>query len=232
MNDAERGEMSALPEGKALPTRERLLETAERLFAERGVEAVSVRDITQAAKANLNAINYHFGTKEELITEVFTRRLLPLGEARLRALKAVEQAAGGRPPRLEAVLEAVVRPEVEQALDSARGWPAFAKLMARSFLDPNPVVEKAIRTYLEPSFEHMDAVILRSMPGLKRKDVVWRMHLLMGALHQSLLAQNRTHPSGVRFQMNADEYVRQFVAFAAAGFRAALPMAKCGPAPN
>jgi len=50
------------------------------LFAERGIEAVSIRDITRAAGANLAAINYHFGTKQELVGEIFSRRLTPLSQ--------------------------------------------------------------------------------------------------------------------------------------------------------
>ena len=75
-------------------TRERLLDVAERLFARRGLDAVSVRDITQAAGANLGAITYHFGTMRKLIVAVFDRRMAPLTRQRLEALDAMEKAAG------------------------------------------------------------------------------------------------------------------------------------------
>src|SRR5438445_6891162 len=89
-------------------TRERVLDTAERLFAEKGLEAVSVRDITQAAEANLGAVNYHFGTKEALITEVFERRLTPLNQARLAQLNVLEKAAGKKPLKVEEVLASFI----------------------------------------------------------------------------------------------------------------------------
>ncbi len=204
-------------------TRDRVLDVAEQLFAERGLDAVSVRDITGAAGANLGAINYHFGTKEKLITAVLERRMAPLTEQRLRALDAAEKKAGKKAPSLEAVLEAMFRPQVEQAMDPGRGGATFGKLMARLFVDPNPAVENAMRVHIEPVAKRFDAVLLRVMPNLMAEDVFWRMHLLIGALHQSLLLLDRKLPGGRTLRMDTETYVQRFVAFAAAAFRAPLP---------
>ena len=59
-------------------SKQRLLDAAEHLFADCGFETVSVRDITQHVKANVAAINYHFGTRDGLIALVVTRYLTPL----------------------------------------------------------------------------------------------------------------------------------------------------------
>ncbi|MBN2508390.1 MAG: CerR family C-terminal domain-containing protein [Verrucomicrobia bacterium] len=206
-------------------TRDRVLDAAERLFAERGVDAVSIRDITGAAGANLGAINYHFGTKDNLITAVFDRRIGQVSQDRLRALDAVEKAAAGRPPTLEALLEAMVRPEVERTMDAQRGGVAFGKLMARCLVEPNPAVETVMRRRGEPVVRRFDGALMRVMPQLTAEDVFWRMHLLMGALHQSLLMLGRRLPGGRTLRMDPETYVRRFVAFAAAGFRAELPPA-------
>lgn len=204
-------------------TRDRLLDIAERLFAERGLDAVSVRDIIGAAGANLGAINYHFGTKEKLIVAVLERRMAPLGQRCLQGLAAAEQAAGNKRPTLEAVLEALFRAEVEQAMDPARGGATFGKLMARCFVEAKPAVEKAVRTHFEPVMRRFDAALLRVMPQLKPADVFWRMHLLIGGLHHSLLMLHRKPPEGIRLRMDAETYIKRFVAFAAAAFRAPLP---------
>src|SRR5437762_11351711 len=90
-------------------TRSRILDGAEELFGERGLDRVSIRDITRKAKANLAAINYHFGSKEDLIAAVFERRVVPVNEARLAALDVVEKAVGKKSPKLEAILEAFIR---------------------------------------------------------------------------------------------------------------------------
>jgi AcrR family transcriptional regulator len=212
------------PKKTTAETRERVLEVAERLFAERGLDAVSVRDIIAEAEANLGAINYHFGTKDGLIEAIFERRLVPSTQERLRALEAVEMAAGDQPPKLEAVLEAIFRPVVEEAMDPKRGGITFGKLMARCFVDPNPVMERVMRSHFTPVVKRFDAALSRAMPNLSPEDVFWRMHLLMGGLHQSLLLLDRKPPPGLpRFQVDAENYIRRFVAFATAAFRAPLP---------
>ncbi len=209
---------------KSPATRDTLLEVAERLFAERGLDAVSVRNIVAAAGANLGAINYHFDTLDRLIEAVFERRLIPSTQKQLRALEAVEAAAGDRPPKLEAVLEAVFRPVVEEAMDSKRGGTTFGKLMARSLVDPNPVMERVMHKHFSPVMKRCDAALLRAMPDLGPGEVFWRMHLLMGGLHQSLLLLERKPPPGIpRLRLDAETYLRRFVAFAATAFRAPLP---------
>lgn len=205
-------------------TRQRLLDEAERLFARRGLDAVSVRDITRAAGANLGAITYHFGTMRNLIVTVFDRRMEPLTRQRLEALDAQEKAAGKGPLPLEGVLEAMFRPAVMEAMDKQRKGVVFGKLMARSMMDPNPYLERYIHGHIEPVIRRFDAALLRAMPELTLEDVFWRMHLLVGGLHQSLLMMDRTPPGGVPPpRMDAESYLRRFVAFAAAVFRAQLP---------
>ena len=78
------------------PTRERLLDVAERLFAERGFGATSVRGITAEAGCNLAAVNYHFGGKDQLYEEVFRRRLGVMREHRLSSIRDTLAAAEGR----------------------------------------------------------------------------------------------------------------------------------------
>jgi AcrR family transcriptional regulator len=205
-------------------TRERLLDVAEQLFARRGLEAVSVRDITQAAGASLGAITYHFGTMRKLIVAVFDRRMSPLTRRRLEALDAVEQAAGKGPLPLEAVLEAMFRPVVLEAMTGERAGLVFGKLMAQSMMHPNPSLEKYIHGHIEPMIRRFNAALMRAMPELTPADVFWRLHLLVGGLHQSLLMMDRKPPGGTPpLRLDAETYVRRFVAFAAAVFRAQLP---------
>ncbi len=99
-------------------TRERLLDSAERLFAERGLDAVSVRDITEAAGANTAAIHYHFGSKQDLIGAIFDRRAEAHGRRREELLAELEQRPG---VTLRDVVEAIVRPTAELAADPGGG---------------------------------------------------------------------------------------------------------------
>src|SRR3954447_25442612 len=105
---------------RSIGTRSRILDVAEDLFAERGLDRVSIRDITRKAKVNLAAINYHFGSKDDLIVAVFERRVVPVNEARLASLDVVEKAAGKRSPKLENILEAFIRPAIPSSAEDAK----------------------------------------------------------------------------------------------------------------
>src|ERR1051325_12222859 len=102
-------------------TQSRILDVAEEMFAEQGLDRVSIRDITRKARVNLASINYHFVSKEDLIAAVFERRVVPINDARLAALDAVEKVAGKRNPRLEHILEAFIRPALQSSLAASKG---------------------------------------------------------------------------------------------------------------
>src|SRR5580765_1237727 len=77
-------------------TKSKILDAAEELFMEHGFEATSLRLITTAATVNLAAVNYHFGSKEELFQAVLTRRLDPMNRDRMQLLSSYEARAGPR----------------------------------------------------------------------------------------------------------------------------------------
>jgi AcrR family transcriptional regulator len=216
-------------------TKEKILNAAERLFARNGLERVSMRDITQAASVNLAAINYHFGSKDGLIEAVFDRRLTPLNEQRLAALGVVEKAAGRRPPSVEEILGALIRPVVALALDPKLGAVTFTGLMGRCLAEPGELFEKLIQKHFETLVVHFHAALLRSIPHLSREEIFWRMHFTAGALHQSLLTMEKPLPAWLKGvldaespPLDAERQVRRLVAFAAAGLRApsSTPAAK------
>ena len=73
-------------------TKERILGAAEELFAQHGFAGTSLRQVTSRADVNIAAVNYHFGSKENLVNEVFRRRMDEMSAQRLSRLKAVVQA--------------------------------------------------------------------------------------------------------------------------------------------
>src|ERR1700676_1268861 len=75
-------------------TRERILKTAERLFAARGFNGVSVRELARAANVNIASIGYHFRSKDGLLAQVYRRHCEPMIEERLRGLEAASHLAG------------------------------------------------------------------------------------------------------------------------------------------
>src|SRR3954471_17969486 len=113
-------------------TKTRILDAAEQLFTEQGFEATSLRSLTTAAGVNLAAVNYHFGTKEELFQAVLTRRLDPMNQERIELLERVERQAGGKPATVEKVIFAMLIPALRIARDEAREeLPARARARLR-----------------------------------------------------------------------------------------------------
>ena len=107
-------------------TRERILRTAERLFAERGFSGVSVRELAAAAQVNIASIGYHFDNKEGLLSEVYRRHCEPMIEERLRGLEASSRLRGKA--RIAAIIEAFIRPALQQV--EVEGGEAFIRLRA------------------------------------------------------------------------------------------------------
>ncbi len=201
-------------------TRSRILDVAEQLFGEQGLDRVSIRDITKAAKVNLAAINYHFGSKDELIAAVFERRVVPLNEARLAALEIVEASAGKKSPKLEEILGAFIRPAVDSAIKADKGGAAFSKLFGRCLSEPSPEVEALLKKQFEPLGERMQAMLKRALPHLSRSEIFWRMKFTYGALHHWLLTKDRFRPDWVE-EVGVEAQTQKLISFAAAGFRVA-----------
>jgi len=201
-------------------TKSRILDVAEELFGEQGLDRVSVRDITKRAKVNLAAIGYHFGSREDLIAAVFERRVVPVNEARLAAIDAVEQSAGKKGPELEAILAAFIRPAVHGSLGAHKGETAFSKLFGRCLSEPSPYVEALLKKQFAPLVKRMDAALQKALPGLSRSEIFWRMKFTYGALHHWLLTKDKFRPDWVE-DVNLEAQTQKLISFAAAGFRAA-----------
>ncbi len=210
-------------------TRRALLDAAERLFAENGLEGASVRDITKAARANLGAINYHFGTKDGLILAVFTRRLKPLNDRRLALLEAVESSCGpSQTLPLEGVLDAFLRPMVEQQAEEIENSQAFIRLLSRCFQERNPQLESLVYEQFGEIVRRINTALLRAVPGLPEDEVFWRVNFLFGSAHHALDSWSRFEVipfakmpgSPLPRKLDREALLRRLIAYAAAGLRA------------
>lgn len=211
-------------EVSSFETRQRIIEAAEKLFALRGIEGVSIRDITRAAGVNLAAINYHFGAKSALAAEVFKHCIDPLNARRLELLDAVEKAAGRKAPKLERVLEAMIRPAVEGGFDNRQDNETLLRLMGRCLSEPNAEIENLVRAHFEKLIRRFDAAVLRALPGLEPEELFWRMKFMFGALHYSLLTcgKQKNLPAKMRQTLDAEGLIQRLVTFTVAGLRASV----------
>src|SRR5437667_4242675 len=111
-------------------TKQRILDSAERLFADYGFAGTSLRAIIANAKVNLAAIHYHYRSKEALFDAVILRRLQPINQERLELLDACERSAADGKPTLEQVLEAFLAPAFRVGADP-NGGQTFVRLIGR-----------------------------------------------------------------------------------------------------
>lgn len=219
-----------------LQTRAAVLDAAERLFSERGVDGASVRDITAAAAANLGAINYHFGSKDALVMEVFARRLEPINRARIARLDAQEQASRGKPVELSQIVEAFVRPGLEIPMDGSNQEGVVVRLINRCLAEPDPALKKFVEEQFAEVAERFDAAILRTAPYLSQEDLFWRMIFFVGALHQGQEVWMRFDQfprpgaSATVSRPSQEEFIRFIVSFVTAGMRE--PSQKRQPVPR
>ncbi len=215
-----------MAQARTKPTRERILDAAERLFGERGFAETSLREITARARVNLAAVHYHFGSKDGLIAEVLRRRLVPINRERLALLEAAE-AEGTI--RLEAVLEALVAPPLRLLHGAARERTALLRLMGRALNEPHPAVQAVLLEELRPLARRFARALERALPALPAEERFWRMHFCVGAMAHTIGDEFRLRLIS-EGQCGLDEDVERTIArlvrFLAAGFRA--PAVVCG----
>jgi AcrR family transcriptional regulator len=167
-------------------TKTRILDAAEQLFMEHGFEATSLRSLTSAASVNLAAVNYHFGSKEELFQAVLTRRLDPMNQERIELLERVEREAAGKPMSCEKILFAMLIPALRLARDEQRGGKNFLRLVGRAYADPAPFIRHFLsEQYAEMIGKYKEA-FHKALPQLSRQELTWRLHFVMGALSYTL----------------------------------------------
>ena len=167
-------------------TKTRILDAAEQLFMEHGFEATSLRSLTSAASVNLAAVNYHFGSKEELFQAVLTRRLDPMNQERIALLEKLERESGGRPLSVERILFAMLIPALKLARDERRGGKNFLRVLGRAYADPAPFIRHFLSAqYVEMIARYKEA-FLKALPHLSRQELTWRLHFVMGALSYTL----------------------------------------------
>jgi AcrR family transcriptional regulator len=167
-------------------TKSRILDVAEALFMEHGFEATSLRQITSAAGVNLAAVNYHFGSKEELFQAVLTRRLDPMNQERIRLLDELEREAQGKPIACEKILSAMLIPALHLSRDEERGGKNFLRLIGRAYADPAPFIRHFLSDQYAVMIARYKEAFLATLPHLSRQELTWRLHFVMGALSYAL----------------------------------------------
>lgn len=203
-----------------LATHDLILDAAERLFAEHGFNGTSLRRITTEAGVNVAAVNYHFGDKESLYSEVLLRRLRPLNVARLARLDAALAAAGDRPPPLPEVIDILLRPVFEVHRDPSRGGPSIVRLMARTLTEPLPFMHEVLQREFHAVLARFSQIVRRHVPHLTPEEFLWRLSFVVGAMQHTLATMHQMSAltQGICRDNDYDGALHRYVASAVAVF--------------
>ena len=213
--------MTQVAEKDPRDTRDRILACAERLFAERGFDVTSLRTITAEAEVNLAAVNYHFGTKDELVREVLRRRIEPLNRERFDKLERCEAAAGSDGPPLEEIIDAFVGPALRLSSDPSGGGRVFMRLFGYAMSKPDPELRDFIASQFHDVAGRFNVALQRALPGLDEREVFWRMLFMIGSMAHSMAMSDQLHKvsHGLCDPHDIEGINRRLVPFLAAGFR-------------
>ncbi len=199
--------------------RERLLDVAEEVFAEKGYAGTSVRELTCRAKCNLAAVNYHFGSKENLYAGVFQRRMQTLRRIRLESIERVMAGPKGE-VTLEQLLHAFAVAFTEPLLDESLGR-RFMKLMIREMLNPNLPRSMFADEMAIPTISALGKALSEVCPDLKQKETIMCVLSLIGQLMHAVHLNEvfRTEENITLPIPSFSEMVEHIVQFSAAGIR-------------
>jgi len=194
-------------------THERLLNAATRLFADRGFSKVTVRDICRAARANVAAVNYHFGDKAGLYDAVL--------RSAIRIMQGTTEAAqqAGENRSAEQQLEAYVTIFLRRVATSRDSW--IHQLMMRELSDPTHALDMVADQVIRPRMAYLTSIIAALLGCREDNRRVARCLLSVNAQMLALL----DHPVAARLGFgpapdDIDELARHITCFSLAGIHA------------
>lgn len=199
-------------------TRERLLAAAERLFAERGYAAVSVRAIAAEADVNWSLVGYHFRGKEGLLVEIYRRHCRALNAERLKRLAAARRSG----LQLEAVIEAFARPALAE-IQRQDGQTPFSRLRTILAAEDAALFTQLVRQNFDRSSRTFVSALGQCLPGVPADEILWRFHFMLGTIYYSAASPQRikTFSRGRCDPADVDATLGHLVPFLAAAFRSA-----------
>lgn len=155
-----------------------------------GFHAVSMREIASEAGVHLGSVTYYFKTKANLLSEIYQRHSRPMNQRRVELLNEAERI---KDPveRLSAIIRAFAVPAFSSNVDSVGGGARFTRLRAILSMEGNEIAKKIIATTFDDTTHTFMNAIARCLPKVKKADIIWRCHFLLGSLYYTLVNGER-----------------------------------------
>lgn len=163
----------------AAPAQERILNAAERIFADYSFNGASLRRIAEEAGVPVALVSYHFDSKEGLYRAVFVRRAPAIVEQRLAGL-AIAMSERDLDKRLELIIKALVLPMLHLRAHDRN--PSFGRLLGREPTDSSAELRGIVREIFDPVAHKVIDALASALPGRPRREVVWAYQYMLGAM--------------------------------------------------
>jgi len=193
-------------------TRDRLLDTAERLFGTHGYDGIGMRALAENAKVNLGAATYHYGSKKALYIEAFMRRFRPNNAEQLSLLRHAQRQA--RPPSVDAIVDCMIEPVYSMGLMH----PNFSALLARNLIAPPMFMHAALHREVDLTMQEYVAALRRCLPGIPRQLIRTRVMFAMGSL--LMFSANVGRLSRMSRPAPLEQVFKELAGFISAGLQA------------
>lgn len=204
-------------------TKQRILDTAERLFADKGFTETSMRTLTREAGVNLAAVHYHFGSKERLFAEILGRIVAPVNAERLRRFDAL--LAHPERLKIESAIEAFIAPAIEYCADDSERARQLRQLFSRMQLHRESLQDE-LQAIFGEVVNRFSALLVKTLPHLDAETLCWRMHFLIGSMCYTFNDPKAIEQfsKGLCQPEVGSSFLDQMVAAFAGSFRAPAPV--------
>lgn len=163
-------------------TVEKILHSAVILFAERGFAETSLRTITGMADVNLAAVNYHFGSKKELIQAVFSRFLGPFCEILEAELDRIEAAeAENTTLNIEKIVSCVLDTLLKTTDVSGVSVQRLTRLLNLAYTQSQDHLRHHLVANFGHTYHRVTSLVQRALPGVTPVEFYWRLYFMLGA---------------------------------------------------
>lgn len=200
-----------------------ILSAAEELFAEKGFAETSLRNITSLAGVNLAAVNYHFGSKKELIQAVFARFLTPFCAELESELKNYQTELNGQRPDLTTLLGLLARTASKVDQDNPDRIAIFMRLLGLAYSQGQGHLRRFLRNEYGTVFAVYMKLVTEATPELSEQERFWRIHFMLGATVFTLSgaeALTAMAEYDLGEQTDVSQVIQRLIPFLSSGFQA------------
>lgn len=202
-------------------TRKRIIKAAEKIFARGGYRAMTLREVTNEARVNLAAVNYHFGSKSNLMRSIIRERFEPINKERLRLLDLKIEEHAPHPVPLEEIYDCLFRPLFAGVASASASETTIMQIIGRALTEPADFTRNLHKEFfVELSLRYMTE-IKRACPELSQEDLQYRFFISISTMIGTVIEQVRLEniSGGKLSGGNLDRLLSELTAFVVAGFK-------------